>query len=446
MFILRCHLNVILAGMLAVPVSGFSAAILPEVSPDLSEPVLPAHICAKLAPRQDYSAADDSQRLQSAINHCPRGEALQLLAGHFSSGPLTMKSGVTLWISHGAILTASTDPRVYDKNGRCGTLDDKGNGCRPFIVFKNTEGGGIVGEGTIDGQGGERMQGENESWWQLARRAQREGAAQNVPRLIEIDDGSNMTFHGITLRNSPGFHVTLKNVRNATFWGVRIDTPANARNTDGIDPVSSQNILIAHSFIRTGDDNVAIKAGAAGPTRHVLLVDNHFYWGHGMSIGSETVGGVSDIRVRDLTLDGTTSGLRIKSDISRGGIVSDIRYENVCMRGNRRPLDFDTRYDAHAIGNNIPVYRDISLTHISGETGQLVLRGYDAAHSLHFALNGVHFSHAARWLIEAAQIRIGPDGVSPVPAGEASLQPAVVPVDCATHWIPFPVTDAPSVK
>jgi len=446
MFILRCHLKVIIAGMLAVLVSGFSATILAQDSPDLPEPVLPAHICAKLAPRQTYSAGDDTQRLQSAINHCPRGEALQLLAGRFSSGPLTMKSGVTLWISHGAMLTANTDPRVYDKNGRCGTLDHKGNGCRPFILFKNSDGGGIVGEGIIDGQGGELMKGEDESWWQLARRAQTEGAAQNVPRLIEIDDGSNIIFHGITLRNSPGFHVTLKNVRNATFWGVRIDTPANARNTDGIDPVSSQDIVIAHSFIRTGDDNVAIKAGTAGPTRHVLLVDNHFYWGHGMSIGSETVGGVSDIRVRDLTLDGTTSGLRIKSDISRGGMVSDIRYDNVCMRGNRRPLDFDTHYDAHAIGNNIPVYRDISLSHISGETGQLVLRGYDAVHPLYFALNGVSFSNAARWLIESAQIRIGPGGVSPVPPGEASVQRSVVSADCAKNWISFPVTDAPSVK
>ncbi|NUL35604.1 endo-polygalacturonase [Kosakonia sacchari] len=340
------------------------------------------------------------------------------------------------------MLVANSDPRVYDKNGHCGTVDHKGNGCRPFILFKSTDGGGIVGEGVIDGQGGKPIQGQEESWWQLARRAQTEGGAQNVPRLIEIEDASHIIFHGITLRNSPGFHVTLKNVQDATFWGVRIDTPANARNTDGIDPISSQNILIAHSFIRTGDDNVAIKAGAGGATRHVVLVDNHFYWGHGMSIGSETLGGVSDIRVRDLTLDGTTSGLRIKSDISRGGVVSDVRYENVCMRGNRRPLDFDTRYDALAIGNNIPVYRDISLSHISGETGQLVLRGYDAAHPLQFALNGVSFSHTAHWLIESAQIRIGQDGVSPVQPGETSLTRSAVPADCAKNWIPFPMTDA----
>lgn len=436
------HRNVkgIIASLIAVPLAG-SCAALSANNADVPEPVLPAHICARLA----SSSGDDTRRLQSAIDNCPRGEALQLLAGRFTSGPLTIKSGVTLWISQGTMLVADSDPRAYDKNGHCGTVDHKGNGCRPFILFKSTDGGGITGEGVIDGQGGKPIKEHDESWWQLARRAQTEGGAQNVPRLIEIDDASHIIFHGITLRNSPGFHVTLKNARDATFWGVRVDTPANARNTDGIDPISSQNILIAHSFIRTGDDNVAIKAGAAGATRHVVLVDNHFYWGHGMSIGSETAGGVSDIQVRDLTLDGTTSGLRIKSDISRGGVVSDVHYVNICMRGNRRPLDFDTRYDAHAIGNNIPVYRDIFLNHVSGETGQLVLRGYDAVHPLQFALNGVSFNNTARWLIESAKIVIGPDGVTPAPPREVALPPSLVSTDCAKNWLPFPVTDTPGV-
>ncbi|MGY5957225.1 glycosyl hydrolase family 28 protein [Kosakonia sp. BK9b] len=442
MFLRRFHMNSILSGMIVVLVSAGSATVSARESLDLPEPALPTRVCAKLAPIAASSTEDDTQRLQSAVDHCPQGAAVQLQAGRFASGPLNMKSGVTLWLLRGAVLAANTDPRVYDKNGHCGTLDHKGNGCRPFILFNATSGAGITGEGTIDGQGGEPMKGKNESWWQLARRAQQEGGAQNVPRLIEADNASAIVFHGISLRNSPGFHVTLKNVNDATFWGVRIDTPADARNTDGIDPISSQNILIAHSFIRTGDDNVAIKAGAGGATRHVVLLDNHFYWGHGMSIGSETVGGVSDIYVRDLTLDGTTSGLRIKSDVSRGGLVSDIRYEHICLRGNRRPVDFDTQYDAHAVGHAIPVYRNISLRHVSGETGQLIVKGYDALHPVQIVLNGVHFSNAARWLIESAQISAGPDGVSPVPPGEAGLNAITATRVCATRWVPFPVTGA----
>ncbi|WP_306180558.1 glycoside hydrolase family 28 protein [Rhizobium sp. AN73] len=218
-----------------------------------------------------------------------------------------MKSGVTLWIDQGAVLTAVSDPRVYDRgNGRCGMIDDKGKACRPFILFDGTQGGGIVGDGAIDGRGGETMAGRSETWWQLARRAQAQGGKQNNPRLIEVDNARDITFYRIMLRNSPNFHVMLNSVAGATVWGVRIDTPADARNTDGIDPAASQDITIAHSFIRTGDDNIAIKAGN-GPTRHVSIVNDHFYWGHGLSIGSETNAGVSDILVRDVTLDGTAS-------------------------------------------------------------------------------------------------------------------------------------------
>ncbi|WBU47790.1 hypothetical protein PF050_15030 [Kosakonia pseudosacchari] len=127
------HRNVkgIIASLIAVPLAG-SCAALSANNADVPEPVLPAHICARLA----SSSGDDTRRLQSAIDNCPRGEALQLLAGRFTSGPLTIKSGITLWISQGAMLVADSDPRAYDKNGHCGTVDHKGNGCRPFILLK----------------------------------------------------------------------------------------------------------------------------------------------------------------------------------------------------------------------------------------------------------------------------------------------------------------------
>jgi polygalacturonase len=49
-----------------------------------------------------------------------------------------------------------------------------------------------------------------------------------------------------------------------TVWGLKIDTPQRgARNADGVDTGQriARNITITHSYIRAGDDNVAIKAG-----------------------------------------------------------------------------------------------------------------------------------------------------------------------------------------
>lgn len=80
-------------------------------------------------------------------------------------------------------------------------------------------------------------------------------------------------------------------------------------------------MTITRSFIRTGDDNVALKPGSNGPTTNMTISHDHFYSGHGMSIGSETNGGARAIRVFDLTLDGADNGLRIESSSSRGGLV-----------------------------------------------------------------------------------------------------------------------------
>jgi polygalacturonase len=94
----------------------------------------------------------------------------------------------------------------------------------------NSVGGGIEGEGTIDGQGGERIVGQNETWWEMARRAQSvTGGRQNAPRLIQIDDAHDIVIYGVRLRHAPNFHIVLNHVQGATLWGVIIDTPATAK-------------------------------------------------------------------------------------------------------------------------------------------------------------------------------------------------------------------------
>lgn len=385
------------------------------------EPEFPKKICATLLPLKDEGS--DRQRIQAAIAHCPSGEAVRLTAGRFLSGPLLMRSGVYLWIDKRAVLAASTDPHDYDRGqGTCGTLGTPGNGCRPFITFNGNDGGGIVGDGVIDGQGGQPMTGSRESWWQLARRAQKEHSQQNVPRLIQLEQAKNLIFYRIRLVNSPNFHLAMNHVEGITVWGITIDTPATARNTDGIDPGAATDVTIAHTTISTGDDNVAIKGGSSGGSHFISLIDNHFYAGHGMSIGSETSSGVSDVLVRGLTLDGTTSGLRIKSDVSRGGLVKNVAFQDVILRNNRWPINFDTRYDPEAKGDLIPEYQNITLTHVSGGTGNLVMRGYDAAHPIGITLNGVRFDKSARWEIENTRVKVVGKGVFPEVTGGMQIQ------------------------
>lgn len=420
-------------------------------SRQVSEPRKPA-VCTILTANQsqaEHNKALDAERIQNALDHCPQGQAVQLAANNekdsFQSGPLRIPSGVSLLIDRDVTLYASNDAALYEKNSQkdtqtCGVNAEKGRSCKTFITIENARGSGIYGTGVIDGQGGQAVLGKTESWWQMARRAQKEKNEHNVPRLIEILRSEDITLHQITLRNSPNFHVTLNRVDGFTAWGVKIDTPHDARNTDGIDPISSRNITIAHSYIRTGDDNIAIKGGNNGATENVSILHSHFYSGHGMSIGSETNSGVRRILVKDLSLDGTTSGLRIKSDVSRGGIVEQVRYEDVCIRNSKRPIDLDTRYDPKANGEKIPQYRDIVLENVRSLTpGQIIVRGYDRAHPLSIEFKQVALAAASVQTLQFANVNVDQKTINFSDTAADLPWPTPASNDCQEKFATFPM-------
>lgn len=396
----RCHAAKAIAAALLTALC--TAPACAQDTRKVTEPVAPPS-CVQLTATEP--GGDDTARIQSAIDQCPAGRAVRV-SGVFTAGPLKLRSGVSLIIDANAILQASANPKLYDRGANtCGTINQQGRGCKPFITIDNASSSGIYGPGAIDGQGGRVVDGGSESWWQLARRAQKEDARQNVPRLIEVTNSQDITLHNITLRNSPNFHVTLNKVDGFTAWGVRIDTPATARNTDGLDPISSRNVTIAHSYIRTGDDNVAIKAGNNGGTENISVLHNHFYSGHGMSIGSETNGGVRRVLVEDLSMDGTTSGLRIKSDVSRGGVVDQVNYRNICLRDVKAPIDISTSYNKKADGAQVPVYTNIHFDDVHSVTpGRVIVQGYDEQRPVQATLRNVSIAGKAERKIEFASL------------------------------------------
>ncbi len=116
-----------------------------------------------------------------------------------------------------------------------------------------------------------------------------------------------------------------------------------------------------------------------------------------MSIGSETDSGASQILVSDLTIDGADNGIRIKSNSSRGGLVENVVYEDVCIRDTKNPIFMDSNYSFYGKERNkLPTFRDITLrdVHISGG-GKITLDGYDAKHRLEMNFDNVTISGAA---------------------------------------------------
>lgn len=391
---------------------------------NVSEPSLPP-VCASLtaqrnANNRQFSAADeqnppDTARIQAALNSCAASNssrvAVELKVGGsnkaYLTGPLELGANTVLLINTGVTVYASRNPANYQVPGgpACGTIatvpDTFTFGCKALIHSSQVR-SGVMGtrasngvQGLIDGRGDLKMIGKSQTWWELAKAAKGKpvGTKQMNPRMIQTDGANDFIAYHLSMLNPPKFHMYFQGGVGITAWGVKLLSPEDAPNTDGIDPASATNVTIAESWISTGDDGVAIK-GNAGPAKNITIKNNHFYNTHGISIGSETLG-VSNVLVANNTIEGADNGLRIKSNASLGGLVTDVTYLNTCLKGVKKLLLFDTHYTSNGSlnGSNIPLFTNIVINGLKAVNSQSsaasTFDGYDAAHPLGLTMQNV---------------------------------------------------------
>ena len=240
------------------------------------------------------------------------GGTVEIPAGTYLSGPLTLASSINLQIDSGATL------KMLPKT----TFTNYSGGTDHFIYASSMHDIEISGSGTIDGQGS--------TWWPNDPR----------PYMVYFNGGcSKILIQDITLQNPPKMHIVFKGAdNNITIQGITINTTAsNAKNTDGIDLVGT-SCLVQNCTINAGDDNIALGSGSSSAVSTDILITNcTFGAGHGVSIGSNTKGGVSNLTVTSCTFDGTDYGIRMKSNdgnpssSSSAGVVQNLTYSNLTM-------------------------------------------------------------------------------------------------------------------
>lgn len=307
-----------------------AAAVLTVVDPAGPAPTPPV-IPAQVFSAADFGAVgdgstDNTAAIQAAIEAAKAagGGTIELPAapGAYLSGPITLSSGMNLQIDGGAILQALP----------FGTYPNSTRSPAHFItIASGSSNVAITGGGVIDGNGA--------GWWA----AYNVGNISNRPRLVQVNRTTNFLVSGVTLQNSPQFHLAFNNTNNVTLFGVTIFAPDAAPNTDGVDPAGS-NYLIQGCSISVGDDNIAVKASSVANT-NILVADCHFGTGHGVSIGGQTNAGVDGMVVRDCTFEGTDTGIRLKADPTQGGPVRNLTYSNLTMTNVRYPILFYSYYN-----------------------------------------------------------------------------------------------------
>jgi hypothetical protein len=293
------------------------------------------------------------------------GGTVEIPPGIFLCGPLVLKNNVNLQVDAGAILRMLplySYPMTWITNGSSYWFTNTPS----FISGNNLTNIEISGSGAVDGQGA--------PWWPWS-------STNNAVRaiMLSLNGCNHELIQNITLSNSPMFHIAIGgSAKNSTVQGVTVFAPGTSPNTDACD-VSGTNTLVQNCNISEGDDDFT----CGGGTHDVLLTNNVYGTGHGISIGSYTdSGGVSNITVINCTISGAANGIRIKSDNDRGGLVQNINYINIGITNVNFPIQIYGYYhwygtpsgispqiaastNAAAVSGLTPIYRNITFSNIN---------------------------------------------------------------------------------
>ena len=384
-------------------------ALLSTLAVLQAQPVVPApvRIPDQSVSLLDYGGVPDgatsnTEAFRKAVAALDKkgGGRLVVPEGIYLTGPIVLKDCIDLHLERGAVILFSPDKREFLEKGKI----------RPGISASKRHDVRISGEGIIDGNG---------AWWRAVKRGKvsetewkeflKKGGTvtedgslwypfglKHYPdiaasyqeqermrtHLVRFTDCDRVCVTGVTIQNSPKFHLVPQFCCDVVFDGVTVRCPWNAQNGDGIDIMQCQRVLVTRCTVDVGDDGICLKGGAGekglsgGPCKDILIEHNTVFHAHGgFVIGSEFSGGMEDIVVRHNTFSGTDTGLRFKSAPERGGKtcsivihdinMTDIRDEAVVFQTDYadRPAGYDDKQPAQT-QDFLPDFSDIHISRI----------------------------------------------------------------------------------
>lgn len=344
------------------------------------------------ADRASPPTSDDTARIQEALDDCANSGRSVILVP--SEGGNAFYSGMLTVNGEGLVVASGTTLEGNDSYAVQSELIDV-TGWNSFIG----------GEGAIDGRG--------------------DLITGGTPRLIEASDTVGFTAYQITLQQGAHPHLYMEGGSRATVYGITILTPFNRKNADGIDVDSMHDVSVVDSSIEAGDDGVAIKTNSA-PAYNITVRDNRLYGTHGLSIGSQTFEGITNVLFKDNYVYGfdhggnystDNNGINIKTDADCGGLVQRVTYANTCMTQVKHLIVVNAYYGTCSGTPGIPQFQNIVINGVNAVNSQSgaysKIAGYDTNDLAQVFLANVALDSTAQSADENATVYLDNSNVTP---------------------------------
>lgn len=286
------------------------------------------------------------------------GGTVRVPAGVFLTGAIFLRSNMKLHIDRDGVILGSNEESQYPVvESRVAGIEMSWPAA--LVNIRDAEKVTVFGEGMIDGQG--------EFWWKKYWGEDRKGGMRadyekrGLRWAIDYDcfrvrnlcvfQCSDITIRGITLRR-PGFW----NVHLCYSRRIRVEEltirDGDGPSTDGVDIDSCDDVTVEKCTIACNDDSICLKSGRDADglrvnrvCENVVIRHNILLEGAGITLGSETSGGIRNVLVADNVFRGTKNGFRLKSARTRGGLLENIRVENLSMEDVRIPFSFEFNWN-----------------------------------------------------------------------------------------------------
>jgi polygalacturonase len=277
------------------------------------------------------AAIDASTAVGGGVVYVPPGE--------YTTGAIELKDNVNLHVEAGATLFLSQDRADFS------------GGARAMINSNGARNIAVTGRGTLDGLAQyvyvdmRDRDPEIDEAREIARLAgvplKRYYRTGMQAYMFVLNDSTDVRLEDITIINSPLWNVRLNQCDRVFIRGVHIYSDLDKGvNSDGIDLVSSRNVLISDSIVVTADDAIVIKTQArgGGPARPVenVTVTNCILTSSStpMMIGTETEADVRHVVFSNSVIRDSNKAFGI--NVQDGGTVSDVIFRNITMDSRRR--------------------------------------------------------------------------------------------------------------